>query len=168
MENRVYKSTNDEVTDVRNALKEAGYEIVYCRHGKGTAYNWIEVEVIYPDNLPPMTTPREMYPDGPIEHRYTREYDDFYHAVRWLVQKSAGRGHLQDDIQTDYFCVNILVEVVSRKRYEEDKEWKLKQRTELLASKTCRVCGTLGVYQHYKMGCRNVYKCPKCNKEWVG
>lgn len=162
----VCKPVTEEVKDVRDALKKEGYEIVYCRHGKGTAYNWIEVQVVYPDNAPPMTTEIELYP-GNIEHRYTRAYEDYYHKLHWLVQQSAGRGDLADDIQTDYFCVNILVEVVSRERYLKDMEWKKKQADDLKKSKTCKVCGTLGVYQKRRIRYTLVYKCPKCGKEWA-
>lgn len=151
------KTTNDEVKDVRAALKKEGYEIVYCRHGNGTAYNWIEVCVIYPDILSPMV---DEY------GRYSSEYNEYYNNLHWLVKKSSGRQDLEDDIMTDLFMVNILVNVISREDHEKNKAWQKKQKDNLLKSKTCADCGVLGVYQKRKVRYNNVYKCPSCGKEW--
>lgn len=148
----------DEVPEVRKLLKERGLTINYCKRGTGTAGGWIEVSVVYPDNLPPMTD---------SEDRYTSDYSKFRSELFGAVQYACGREDLEDDIQTDLFMVNILLSVISKEDYERDQKWKKEQREKLKQGKTCKDCGTMGVYQKRKIRCRNVYVCPKCGKEWA-
>lgn len=159
-------SWEQEVPEVRKLLKSRNLTIVYCKRGKGTAGGWIEVCVVYPDNLPPMTKPVERYP-GQIDQVYTNAYSDFRCELMGAVQYACGREDLEDDIQTDLFMVNILLSVISKEEYEKNKAWKKQQKDELTKGKTCKDCGTLGKYQQRKVRYRNVYLCPNCGKEWL-
>jgi len=159
-------SWEEEVPNVRKLLKERGLTVQYCKRGKGTAGGWIEVCVVYPENLPPMTRPVERFP-GQIDQMYTNAYDEFRSELFGAVKHACGREHLHDDMMTDYFEVNILLSVISREEYEKNLAWNKKQKDELKARKTCKDCGTLGVYQNKKVGYRNVYECPKCGKKWL-
>ena len=148
----------DEVPNVRKLLKERNLTIVYCKRGKGTAGGWIEVSVVYPDNLPPMTD---------SEGRYTHDYSTFRSELFGAVQYACGREDLEDDIMTDLFMVNILLSVISKEDYEKGQAWRKQQKDKLKEGKTCKDCRTLGVYQKRKVGYNNVYKCPNCGKEWL-
>lgn len=151
-------SWEQEVPEVKKLLKSRNLNILYCRRGRGTAYGWIEVSVMYPDDQPPMTDDQD---------RYTREYDDFRSELFSAVKYACGREDRHDDIMTDYFEVNILLTVISRKDFEERQAWNKQQKDKLKQGKTCKDCGTLGVYQKRKVGYRNVYICPNCQKEWL-
>ena len=156
----------DEVSEVRKLLKERNLTVEYCRRGRGTAGGWIEVSVVYPDGLPPMTRPVERFP-GQIDQMYTNAYDEFRRELFGAVQYACGREDLKDDIMTDLFMVNILLSVISKEDYEKNQEWKKGQKEALKKGKTCKQCGTMGVYQKRKVGYRNVYQCPNCQKEWL-
>lgn len=151
-------SWEQEVPEVKKLLKSRKLNILYCKRGRGTAGGWIEVCVMYPDNLPPMVDDQD---------RYTRAYDDFRSELFGAVKYACGRENLHDDIMTDYFEVNILLSVISRKDFEARQEWNKQQKEKLKEGKTCKDCRTLGVYQKRKVGYRNVYKCPNCGKEWA-
>ena len=151
-------SWEQEVPEVKKLLKSRKLNILYCKRGRGTAGGWIEVCVMYPDNLPPMEDDQD---------RYTRAYDDFRSELFGAVKYACGRENLHDDIMTDYFEVNILLSVISRKDFEARQEWNKQQKEKLKEGKTCKDCRTLGVYQKRKVGYRNVYKCPNCGKEWA-
>lgn len=150
-------SWEQEVPEVKKLLKSRKLNILYCRRGRGTAGGWIEVCVQYPEDLPSMTK----------DDRYTLEYDEFYRELFSAVKYACGRENLHDDIMTDYFEVNILLSVISRKDFEARQEWNKQQKEKLKEGKTCKDCRTLGVYQKRKVGYRNVYKCPNCGKEWL-
>ena len=158
-------SWEQEVPEVRKLLKSRNLTIVYCKRGKGTAGGWIEVSVVYPDNLPPMT--QQVGDETNRYDRYTREYDEFRSELFSAVKYACGREDRHDDIMTDYFEVNILLSVISREDYEKNQAWEKQRKEKLKQGKTCKDCGTLGVYQKKKVGYRNVYKCPNCGKEWL-
>jgi len=151
-------SWEQEVPEVKKLLKSRNLNVLYCRRGRGTAGGWIEVSVMYPDDQPPMTDDQD---------RYTREYDDFRSELFSAVKYACGREDRHDDIMTDYFEVNILLTVISRKNFEERQAWNKQQKEKLKQGKTCKDCGTMGIYQKRKVGHRNVYLCPNCGKEWL-
>lgn len=159
-------SWEQEVPEVKKLLKSRKLNILYCRRGRGTAGGWIEVSVMYPEHLPPMTKQVERYP-GQIDDVYTNAYDDFRSELFSAIKYACGREDRHDDIMTDYFEVNILLSVISKKDFEDRKAWNKQQKDKLKQGKTCSDCGTLGVYQKRKVGYRNVYKCPNCQKEWL-
>jgi hypothetical protein len=159
-------SWEQEVPEVRKLLKSRNLTVEYCKRGKGTAGGWIEVCVVYPDGLPPMTKPVERYP-GQIDQVYTRAYDDFRSELFGAILYACGREDRHDDIQTDYFEVNVLLSVISKEDHEKNMAWNKQQKEALIKGKTCKDCGTLGVYQHRKVGYRNIYQCPNCQKEWL-
>jgi len=154
-----------ETQAIKRVLKEQGYEVVSCTYGRGTASNWINTVVIYPDDAPPMTRPVERYP-GQIDQMYTNEYDTFRRTVAWEAQKAAGRGHLADDIQTDLFMVNMITSVISRKEHEENQAHRKREKDKLTSKKTCKDCGALGKYTHHNDGYYRIYECPECGKKW--
>ncbi len=151
-------SWEQEVPEVKKLLKSRKLNILYCRRGRGTAGGWIEVSVMYPENLPPMTDDQD---------RYTNAYDDFRSELFSAIKYACGREDRHDDIMTDYFEVNILLSVISKKDFEDRKAWNKQQKDKLKEGKTCKDCRTLGVYQKKKVGYRNVYVCPNCGKKWL-
>jgi len=159
-------SWDDEVPNVRKLLKERNLTVEYCKRGRGTAGGWIEICVVYPDGLPPMTRPVERYP-GQIDNIYTSAYDKFRSELFCDVLYACGRENRKDDIQTDYFEVNVLLSIISKEEHEKNMAWKKEQKDKLTEGKTCKACRTLGIYQKRKVGYRNVYKCPNCGKEWL-
>lgn len=154
-----------ETQAIKKELKKQGYTVISCTFGSGTARNWIHTTVLYPEDAPPMTYPVERYP-GQIDQMYTSEYCEFSRKVAWEAQKAAGRGHLQDDISTDLFMVNMITDVISRERYESDKAWKQEQKDKLKERKTCKDCGAMGKYAHRNDGYYKIYVCPECGKQW--
>ncbi|MFA7122188.1 MAG: hypothetical protein WC277_11960 [Bacilli bacterium] len=84
---------------VKQALKAAGYPDVSVTRGKGTAYGWIHITV--------------------YGEKFSREKD--YGKVMWIAKKASGREHLEDDIQTDLFRVNILVGFSKKKPKPEKR-----------------------------------------------
>lgn len=80
-----------ETVAVKKALKEAGYTVKSSRFGRGTARNWIHVEIVGP------WTEREFG----LEH---------YAGVYALVKRAAGRDDLHDDPASDLFVENITVQ----------------------------------------------------------
>lgn len=156
----------DEVPEVKKLLKSRNITILYCRRGRGTAGGWIEVSVVYPDGLPPMT--KWVDHGGGVSHEvYTDAYDHFRSELFGAIKYACGREDRQDDIMTDYFEVNILLSVISKEDYEKNKAWNKQQKDKLKEGKTCKDCRTLGVYQKRKVGYRNVYRCTNCGKEWL-
>lgn len=155
----------DEVSEVRKLLKSRNLTIEYCKRGRGTAGGWIEVCVVYPEDLPPMTRPVERFP-GQIDQMYTNAYSDFRCELMGAVQYACGREDLHDDIQTDLFMVNILLSVISKEEYEKNIEWKKQQKDSLKNKKTCKNCGALGKYTHHNDGYYRIYECPECGKSW--
>jgi hypothetical protein len=84
---------------VKQALKAAGYPDVSVTRGKGTASGWISVRV--------------------FGERFSREKD--YGKVLRIAKKASGREHLEDDIMTDLFMVNINVTFVKKKPTPEKR-----------------------------------------------
>lgn len=78
---------------VKKALKAAGYPVTSVKRGLGTASHWIKIEI---DDYQSVINDR-----GDMESQYGK--------IRWLAQVASGRSHLEDDIQTDLFMVNISV-----------------------------------------------------------
>jgi len=39
------KSTNEETKEIKQALKKAGYPVISCKHGRGTAYCWHDITI---------------------------------------------------------------------------------------------------------------------------
>jgi hypothetical protein len=84
------------VTDtqkVKKALKDAGYPVTSVTRGSGTAHNWIEIKI---DDYQSKVNDK-----GRMESQYG--------DVMVIAKEASGRSHREDDIQTDYFCVNISV-----------------------------------------------------------
>lgn len=157
---------DQEVPEVRKLLKSRNLTIVHCKRGRGTAGGWIEVSVVYPEDLPSMTRPVERYP-GQIDQMYTNAYSDFRSELFGAIKYACGREDLHDDLMTDLFMVNILLDVISKEDYEKSQAWHKQQKQKLIEGKTCKDCGTLGKYQQRKVRYRNVYLCPNCGKEWL-
>jgi len=153
------KPVTEQVKDVRKALKAKGYEVIYCRHSRGTAYNWIEVAVIYPDRLPYKVYSEEY--DGDIA---TPEYRQFCEDLQWEVQVASGRSELTDDIQADLFNVNILVEAYTRKEYIAKVEERKKDLERKIKNKTCPGCGKVTAI-FTRRGYRFYRQC-ECGQSW--
>ena len=101
----VYLTKKQESDAIRELFKNdpslAKYKLKRNRHGRGSAYNWIEVITVYPDDL---------------------KIDDTWEEscrIKLLIQVAVGRGDLKDDIQTDYFEVNILTWFMSASEYDK-------------------------------------------------
>ena len=84
---------------IKNALIAEGFNVFSVHMGRGTASNWIEavIETKQKYDLQPGTPEHEAY------------WND-QHKAYAIVKHAAGRDDRHDDIQTDYFCENILVE----------------------------------------------------------
>lgn len=149
---------------VKRVLKEQGYEVVSCKYGTGTASWWIHTTVIYPDNLPPMLVKRDNG-SGYDHEYYSNAYSDFRSKVAWEAQKAAGRGHLEDDIQTDLFMVCMNTDVISRADHEANLKRRADHKAHLLAKTTC-TCGTKGVYTRHNDRYYRIYECPACKRQW--
>lgn len=154
-----------EVPEVRKLLKSRNLTVEYCRRGRGTAGGWIEVSVVYPDGLPPMTKPVERYP-GQIDQMYTSAHDQFRRELFGAIQYACGREDLHDDISTDLFMVNILLDVISKEEYERNQEYKKAHKESLKQKKTCKKCGGEGKYAHRNDGYYRIYYCTDCGTEW--
>jgi hypothetical protein len=90
------KNRSHEETDtqkVKNALKAAGYNVVSVHRDTGTASHWIDITIDDYDEY--------LDSEGNKQRRYSE--------VMSIAKEASGRSHLEDDIQTDYFCVNINV-----------------------------------------------------------
>lgn len=84
-----------ETTLAKKALKEAGYEVVSCKFGRGTARSWIHVKIT-----------------GAWTDKEFR--DNHYGHAYGIVKHAAGRDHLHDDIQTDLFLEKISLDYLPR------------------------------------------------------
>lgn len=90
-----------ETLAAKRALKAAGYEVVSCRFGRGTARSWIECRVT-----------------GPWTESEFR--DTHYSRVYGIVKHAAGRDHLHDDTMTDLFVEQITLDYVPRPPTDEE------------------------------------------------
>lgn len=101
------KATRDksetDTQKVKKALKLAGYAVTSVVRGTGTASNWIEIRIDDYDEY--------IDASGYKARRYSE--------VMQIAKEASGRSHLHDDIQTDYFCVNINVEFTKYHRCSE-------------------------------------------------
>lgn len=115
---------------VKRALKAAGYPDVSVTRGKGTSYGWIYVRV--------------------FGEKVSLEKD--YGKVLRIAKKASGREHLEDDIMTDLFMVNILVEFPGKKPKPEKRVPQNTQKGEpvILSDKT-RGQGTWYVVRQVKI-----------------
>jgi len=108
----VYLTKKQESDAIRKLFKTdpslAKYKLKQNKHGRGTAANWIEVITVYPDGL---------FNDNDLEWEESRR-------IQWLIQVAVGRGHLKDDIMTDYFEVNILTWFMSASEYDKRYNWR--------------------------------------------
>jgi hypothetical protein len=87
--------TVSETTAARRALKAAGYEVVRCKFGRGTARSWIEVTIV----------------GAFTENGFRRNHQSQAYAI---VKHAAGRDHLHDDLMTDLFLEQINLDYVPR------------------------------------------------------
>jgi len=78
---------------VKKALKAAGYNVTSVHRDTGTASNWISITI-------------DDYRDVINERG---DMTDRYGNVLWIAQVASGRENCHDDIQSDYFEVNINV-----------------------------------------------------------
>jgi len=148
------KNVNEQVKDVRAALKAAGYQIVVCKHESGSAYNWIRVSVVYPGE----------YVKG-LDGRWSDEYNAYYDKVFALVKQSSGRGNLEDDSQSDLFRVNINVNVLSKEQYAAELKYAADHKAKILKNKTCPACGNV-VAKFSRLGYRFIREC-QCGQKWA-
>lgn len=100
---RRQKPEERDTFKVKKALQAAGYNVASVKHGTGTASHWIEIRL---DDY------REIF-DG-NGYRVDR-----YGDVMGIAKMASGREHLEDDIQTDLFMVNILVDFTKRYKCKE-------------------------------------------------
>jgi len=110
-----YISASEGAKLAKKALKEQGYDVVRARKGKGTASNWIEIVVILPDDIPYL----KQYPAsaGHTLERISESASDYRQSAEKIAAEAAGRSDLKDDIQSDYFERNMLVQAVSREMW---------------------------------------------------
>ena len=103
------KQESDAIRELfKNDPSLAKYKLKQNKHGRGTASNWIEVTSIYPDGL---------FNDSDLEWNESKR-------IERLIQVAVGRGHLKDDIMTDYFEVNILTWFMSASEYNKRYNWR--------------------------------------------
>lgn len=149
-----YQTNKEETKNIRTLFKNdpslAKYKLRRNGHGSGTAYNWIQVVATYPDGM--------YTDDDQIWEERSR--------IKWLIQVAVGRGNLKDDIQTDYFCVNIIFDLQSESKYKERNSWKEKKKAALLKNKTCPNCGTISK-EFRRDGYRYIRACRKCETQWT-
>jgi len=88
---------------VKKALKAAGYPVTSVTRGTGTASHWIEITI--DDYQSVINNQGDMVSQ--------------YGAVLSIAKKASGREHLEDDIQTDLFLVNISVHFTKYRRCRE-------------------------------------------------
>ena len=84
----VTKKEVSPTTAAKRALKAAGYEVTSCTRGRGTAWGWITAKIT-----------------GTWTDKEFR--DEHYATAFGILKKATGREHLEDDIQTDLFMVNL-------------------------------------------------------------
>lgn len=112
-----YLSNKEESSAIRKMIKEKypDFKIGRNSHGRGTACGWIHVDVIYPDWF-----------------GYSMSKDEIWKFSRFVyrdIKESVGRGHLHDDIQSDYFCEDILFGFWSREEWNRRNGKNLKDWT---------------------------------------
>lgn len=66
---------NNETKAIKKALKDAGYPVTSCSHGRGTAYSWIEIRI---DDY------QEVIRNG----QKTDQSDDVYKIVRGIIGRT--------------------------------------------------------------------------------
>ena len=102
-----YQTNQEETKNIRQLFKTdptlQKYKLRQNGHGSGTAYSWIQAIATYPDGL---------IQDDEVWKERSR--------IKWLIQNAVGRGDLEDDIQTDYFCVNISFDLQSESELSAD------------------------------------------------
>jgi len=114
-------SRKHEETDtqkVKKALKAAGYNVVSVHHDRGTASNWINIKIDDYDEY--------INSEGNRQRRYSE--------VMFIAKETSGRADLHDDIQTDYFCVNINIDFL---KYHRCKECIISNCTEWHEPESC-------------------------------
>jgi hypothetical protein len=107
----------DSLTKIKRALKAAGFNPLSVHYGRGTGSNWIDVTI-------------EGYPkyyrngDSPEE---CQKFDELRARAFSIVKHESGRDRLEDDIQTDLFMVNILLDVQTAEQYRRNHPIKPKK-----------------------------------------
>jgi hypothetical protein len=88
------KTGETDTQKVKKALLKAGYPVTSVTRGKGTAHGWIEISIN----------------DYQSKVDKTGHMVSQYGDVMVIAKEASGRSHREDDIQTDYFSVNILID----------------------------------------------------------
>jgi len=103
----VYQTNKEESANIRKMMKEKypDYKLGRNSHGKGTAYGWIHCDVIIPDRISSGLTKDQVWNLGKPVYRD--------------VLIATNRQNLKDDIMTDYFEVNTLFSIWTRKDWNE-------------------------------------------------
>lgn len=158
-----YMSNADETKAIRNLFKNdptiQGYKLRQNGHGAGTAYGWIYVKATYPDD-------RKEFQQDPNSIWVNDKLHDERARIKWLIQEAVGRGDLQDDTQTDYFCVNISFDLLSESEYTERNSWRKKVKENRIKNATCPNCGTISK-EFRRDGYKFVRCCRKCEHQWI-
>jgi hypothetical protein len=101
METRDYhKERIDSLTNIKRALKAAGFNPLSVTYGRGTASNWITATI--------EGEPKAIYHGNSWEE--CRAQQEQLEKAYAIVKHESGRDDLQDDIQSDLFMVNIIVD----------------------------------------------------------
>lgn len=155
--------TNEQETKaIRKLFKDdpslQGYKLKRNGDGSGTAYGWIHVTATYPDTRTEFQQdPNSIWCNNELHHERAR--------IKGLIQEATGRGDPQDDIQTDYFCVNISFDLMSESEYTERNSWRNKVKENRIKNATCPNCGTISK-EFRRDGYRYVRACRKCEHQW--
>lgn len=148
----MYQTNKEESANIRNLFKKKypDYKLVKNGHSTGTAYGWIQVVAVYP---------------GPTRDRNDDQLWKINRDMFMDIKNVVGRGHLEDDIQTDYFCVNISFRLLSQAEWDESNSWKIRRKEARIKNQTCPKCGAV-VKTFVREGYRYRRKCG-CGEIWV-
>lgn len=150
------KEESKKIRELFKADKSlSAYKLVENGHGKGTAYGWIHVTVTYPDGFYPVDD----------SHLCNERYHE-RSRIYYLIKNAVDRGDRHDDVQSDYFCENILLTFQSASEWSERNSWKTRRKERRIKNQTCPSCGTV-TKEFRREGYHFIRCCRKCETQWT-